>query len=287
MPNLFRRAVIHVGLHKTGTTSLQNVLAAKQEALERQRVHYIPLEQMRHDLTGLLVQTRDDAARQKARRYLDAIDKPILLLSDENLIGGVSDPLSGKVYERAEARIRNIVSLLPGAEVHVFIVLRSPENFFPALYSEYLLHDPYLPFDEFVARMDLQNFSFHQVFGWIGGADLPVHWHFIPLEIELGGGVDVVFDDIVSRTLGEARSALGAFPDTHVRLSLRAEEMELIEAVFRKGGGEMASAAARLLASRPERLGVRPYRPLSTSISERLRTRYMHDLKALKNLGRS
>lgn len=276
----FRRAILHLGLHKTGTTSLQNALAAKREILAGHGVHYIPLEQMRRDLTSLLT-TEDDAARREVRTYLDAIDQPVLLLSDENIIGGVTDPLWGHVYRDAEWRIRSLASLLEGAEIDIFIALRSPETFFPALYSEHLRHGRYVTFADYVSRIGLEAFSYRNVFGWIARARLPVRWHFVPLEAELGGGVEVLFDQIAAHALGEHRSDLGPFPQMHSRPSLKGEEMELVEAAVRHGGTELALTLVKLLSSRDERLGARPYRPIDAALAAELHGRYRLDIAHL------
>ncbi len=99
-----RHVILHLGLHKTGTTSFQSVLAAKRLALQDHGVNYIPIERMRRDLTGLLVR-KDPEAQAQARHYFDGIEQPVLLLSDENVIGGVADPLWGHVYADAEWRV--------------------------------------------------------------------------------------------------------------------------------------------------------------------------------------
>lgn len=276
----FERAILHLGLHKTGTTSIQNVLADRRDVLGRHGVHYIPLEQMRRELSGLLTR-EDDAVRDQAAQYLSGIEQPVLLLSEENIIGGVSDPLWGNVYADAEWRIKSLASLLAGAEIDIFIALRSPPAFFPALYSEHLRHGRYVTFNEFVARIGLEEFSFRNVFSWIARARLPVRWHFVPLESELGGGVDVLFEEIATLAMNDARDELGPFPDTHARPSLRAEEMELVGAAVKHGGAELALTLVKLLSSRNERLGVRPYRPIAPALAEALHNRYKDDIAEL------
>ena len=60
-----KKIILHLGLHKTATTSLQEFLANHNAALLRQSVHYIPLQRMRTDVTHLI------AATDRFRRGID------------------------------------------------------------------------------------------------------------------------------------------------------------------------------------------------------------------------
>lgn len=278
------RVVFHLGLHKTGTTSVQNAFDRARAQLAELGAHYIPLEHARRSLTALLIRPHEKE-RAEARAVFAAMPQRCLLLSDENIIGGLADPLAGQLYPQAEPRIRSLTQILPDAEVHVVIVLRSPQSFFPALYSEYLRHGTFVRFQDYVAGLDLKDFGFRKHFQFAADAGIKAHWHFLPFEADLGGGVPAAYDLLAKLLVGADAPKLGPFPDLRMRASLTAEEMALVADAGEQMGGSMATAVTRLLASRDTRLGTTPFRPMDASLAEELAARYREDVSWLMRIG--
>ena len=67
-----KRLVIHIGLHKTGTTALQQYLAANDAKLRQRNVAYIALDRMRKEVIPLFDQA-EDRNRDAVKRLISEI----------------------------------------------------------------------------------------------------------------------------------------------------------------------------------------------------------------------
>ncbi|MBD3625205.1 MAG: hypothetical protein HUJ24_07465 [Rhodobacteraceae bacterium] len=159
---------LHLGVHKTASTFMQDAFAAGQGALAAQQVAHVPTTEFRRSFTRLLrpgpAGDADVAARQQQgaealAAYLAATGAPRILLSDENLIGTPPEIVeSQRLYPSAGTRLAAFARLLEGHEVEIFVALRHHGQFARSVYGESL-------------RSNLRRFVSPDAFrdGWLAG----------------------------------------------------------------------------------------------------------------------
>lgn len=141
---------LHVGVHKTATTYLQQYLLQNRGTLAREGLAYWPTEDIRAQFKlaweqqvldrysrrgrlGTLI--RGDRALARMREWFD-LDRDVLL-SEENLLGEGSDFFNGSVYPDAGARLTRLAEALPkNRPLEVWLCLRSYPDFLASIYGE-------------------------------------------------------------------------------------------------------------------------------------------------------
>ena len=96
---------------------------------------------MRSDLTPLIAR-RAKPDRAALGRFVDKVRQPVLLLSDENILGSPGDILGGALYPYAENRMRRFCDQFADRRIRLFLTLREPAAFLASMYCEYLRHNP-------------------------------------------------------------------------------------------------------------------------------------------------
>ena len=144
--------ILHLGLHKTATTALQDFLAGETRALVAHGVAYPRLARMRSDLTPLIASAAKPD-RAALGRFVDKVRQPVLLLSDENILGSPGDIVGGTLYPYAENRLRRFCDQFASRRIRLFLTLREPAAFLASMYCEYLRHNPYLGFADYALSL--------------------------------------------------------------------------------------------------------------------------------------
>ncbi len=161
MPD-FPTIALHLGVHKTATTYFQSRLSNSKEALAENRIAYIPLGQLRQSVTAKL--DDDDFSREKMLAAISAyMDCDRLVLSDENLIGGVFKPNNNLIYDGVAQRLKKLLSLLSGFQVEIFITLRSYPEYFISRYTESLRHFKFFSFERYYENIDFESVTWVDV----------------------------------------------------------------------------------------------------------------------------
>lgn len=141
---------LHVGVHKTATTYLQQYLLQNHGTLAQEGLAYWPMEniraqfklawdqqmQDRHSRRKRLgTRIRGDLTLTPMREWFD-LDRNILL-SEENLLGEGSDFFNGSIYPDAKARLTLLAKALPENQLlEVWLCLRSYPDFLASMYGE-------------------------------------------------------------------------------------------------------------------------------------------------------
>ena len=153
---------LHLGVHKTATTYLQSKLNNSTGELTKNGISYIPLGRLRRTVTSQLDET--DFSNQQ---LMDAL-KPYLncqrlILSDENLIGGMFKPKANFIYDDVARRLKKLLSLLDNYSVEIFITLRNYPEYFVSRYTESLRHYDFFSFEQYYDCVDFTTVSWLDV----------------------------------------------------------------------------------------------------------------------------
>lgn len=271
---------LHLGLHKTATTALQEFLQKNSANLLHHDVRFIPLQRMRADVTPLLA-TVDKARRSKLFALLESFPNKRILLSDENILGNPGDIMSGALYPFARNRVETFCEEAGSRPVHLFLTLREPGAFLTSMYCEFIRHNEFLPFEEYIAQFDVDGFSYAQVFRWLKRLPKNARVHVIPFESSLNGGPAVIMRRIVEEVAGpDSRVDFNLFPNKKSRSSFSLEEMELATDIAKRAGARMAQVFINALEARDKRFGDAKFSPLPPSLAEKLQARYAEELAA-------
>ncbi len=281
-----KHIILHLGLHKTATTSLQDFLAGNIPALLRHGVRYIPLQRMRTDITPLFWAI-DKGRRNKLAEFIDAVEQDTLLLSDENMIGVPGELIQGGVYPYARNRVLSFCEDMKDRQITIFLTLREPQWFLTSMYSEYLRHNDFIPFEAFIAALDCTNFSYRKAFGWLEQLPANVRVKAIPFESAHGGGVTRTAGEIINGACGPG-SGIDAsrFPDRKSRSSYSTEEIDLAAEIARRSNPLTSKFFLNILDFRDCRFGSSKFMPLPADVADRMAGTYREDLRFLASLNR-
>lgn len=282
-----REWTVHLGLHKTGTTHFQDILATARSHLAERQIDYVPRDALRS--SGMLNVLRKQGScrhiptmlrRRRLASHMGDLGLAAdhLLVSDENICGAVGDVFSTRPYPRLERNLRALRSLHKG-KLTILIGLRNPATLLPSAYAQMIRFNPGSePFEVLLDRW-LEN---------------PPRWHNFVSRIQ--------------ETLPEAEIATWSFEDYTAdpyrmiedlfspplaieiqvevsRSTLRptSRAVEAIEVIPRRlRGSAYRSEAERLVAlhaSGP------PFDPLNSDQFHALGRSYNDDLAAIRQMG--
>ncbi len=268
------RLCLHIGLHKTATTAIQDFLESQQVQLEGRGVRYISRAQWRSE-------NRPGPAKRLANQVKTGASET-LLLSEENLIGTPREFAEGGVYPESRKRLYALLSQVGNIPVDIIIVFRDPCRFLVSIYCEYVRNNHFMPFAEFIARHDVERFSWRRVFSWLYETPSNVRVHGLPFEQEHGGGVIPVTRTILELACGDANTiSLSSFPKRKSRASYLAEELALAETIAAATDPETSSAFLRMIDHQGRRFGETSYMPFPGTVRQKLNGRYLEELPFL------
>ena len=140
---------VHIGLHRTATTNLQNTLAVVRDQLREHGVDYPTREMLRENRlvdryfkrrSGLSALLPDAYYR---RRLLTDLNKvcgglPTLIFSEEQWVGKVPDILHQPYYPNLNDRITRLIRCIGKKDITLFLSLREYSSIFSSAYSQAL-----------------------------------------------------------------------------------------------------------------------------------------------------
>ncbi|MEM6438372.1 MAG: hypothetical protein AAF763_01570 [Pseudomonadota bacterium] len=163
------KIVLHIGLHRTGTTALQAALASGGARLREKGVWFEPTAQVRPVIAtplgaaakaGPLAGAARRWARASIRRWVRAReDEGVrrLVLSDETMLGLMERSLGpAGIYPDAAARLGLLAEALDGWETQAHAGLRPPAEWYPSVYAFALSRRPQADGFEPVRRAALE-----------------------------------------------------------------------------------------------------------------------------------
>lgn len=139
--------LLHIGVHKTGTTALQGAFASARRELRRQGVVY-PGDQVSHYFASLAALGKRRGWAQGGehfdRRLWDELAEEVRSSSGRVVIS------SEALCEAGDAAARQVVEDLGGPRVRVVVTLRSLEKLLPSTWQQYVKAGKSLAFDSWL-----------------------------------------------------------------------------------------------------------------------------------------
>lgn len=152
------KVLVHLGVHKTATTYIQSRLQNSINLLEKSGVIYVPLAEVRENITERLKQGRKPSTAFLNRH---TTSNKRLLISDENILGSLLPPTSLKLYNNPGERVALLVDWLKGNEIELCLTVRKPSSYLISRYIEYLRHGDYIDFKEYYRKINFNQFSWN------------------------------------------------------------------------------------------------------------------------------
>lgn len=276
-----KKLIIHLGVHKTATTSLQEFLRSNRPVLLRHDVRYFPLDQMRREITPL-IGSAGLHDQQDLRNLISQQPQAATLLSDENILGSANEILHNSLYIHGEQRLSRIARLFGDYEVEAFICVRNPADFISSMYCEFLRHNGFRTFAQYTENFAVADFSYAKLFEWTRRPEHHIKFHIVPFEKEFGGGVA----ELVRRILVSACGSADDFPMQQLaqiqsRPSFTADEVALLETVAERTSGVIAMELGRILDRHGADRKGKKFLGVPADLSARLHERYKAELKTL------
>ena len=135
------RIALHAGVHCTDEDKLLRTLLRNADALRARGVAVPGANRYRGLLAGMLAELGDAAPAPEARAVVldtildDTAGVDRLVLSLDAVLGAARAAFGeGRIYPNAESRLRALSGLFDGDRVELFIGLRNPATFLPALF---------------------------------------------------------------------------------------------------------------------------------------------------------
>lgn len=135
---------VHLGAQKTGSTWLHQLMQANADAHEAVGVRLVDRAEVRARITRPILDRKTRRplrilAAARARRWLAAEGQAAarLVISDENMIGGITEVLrAGALYPSARRRMEALARLLGPRPVALFLGIRPQDRFSSSLTAE-------------------------------------------------------------------------------------------------------------------------------------------------------
>jgi len=177
---------IHIGPHKTGTTSIQNFLENNAELLAKHNLCYISSEQLKWE--GFDWDSEIDSVplidEKNSAVIKDLLSRGIsVIISSEDLVG---NPWIN--FYNQKQIVTQIKSQLGDKDCKIIIVIRNTPDWVESLYKQYLHEGGTLTVDQFSQVLDLTKTNYLKCFIDTWGDEFG-HENLIPLKYEDGNNI--------------------------------------------------------------------------------------------------
>ena len=170
---------VHVGAHKTGTTSIQAALAAAAPQLRWRGVYF---DRSFYQLGKFLAQASPlpeherNRLREETAERLRGRPEPTIIGSSEAFFGDLF-----RAYANIGAVAEDLRAILAGNDVHVVACVRQQDDFVQSVYQQHVKEGGTQSFAAFIQSHDIYAYRWNELLAQYRaafGADaLSVHWY--------------------------------------------------------------------------------------------------------------
>lgn len=141
--------LLHIGPHKTGTTTLQAAFHQSRDALEAQGVHYAG--KRAHSMVAAMAAALDHSLPTFSTASLDRWEE---LLAEIHASTANQVVVSSEFYADASpARVRGIVDNIGRDQVHVVVTLRALTRILPSQWQQYMQNRFVISYSDWLEEM--------------------------------------------------------------------------------------------------------------------------------------
>jgi len=169
-----RKIYIHIGTHKTGTTTIQNVLESNRDSLKKDRIIFLGKYRKLFTEFSEGNKYNDEAyllkVRNELNKDLDLYENETnynFIISNEKLSG---DKNSGYLNSNELAKSLKTITERLNLDVTIIVFIRRQDAFIESLYTQRIYNGETFTFDEYLSRLNqnwfrwdklLDSFAYH------------------------------------------------------------------------------------------------------------------------------
>lgn len=279
----------HLGAHKTATTYMQHKIIANNALLDSNNILFLGQEFITPTLCKALLPgtSMDRSVDLKMFKVIFSGETvtPVhrLVLSDENLPTVLKlIYLFGEFYPHLRKRMKLIKSFFrqyTDVPVKIFFCLRSYDTYLPSAYGEFIRHNPFVPFSEYISKVDI-----HRDVSWP---------HIIDIFSEVFGPENITlwrYEDfkkkeqlVFSELLGMPDIQLKELEESTIRNSASHEAIKRMEELAgTKTPEELRMLLPELVDQFPKDGKNKGFSPFSDEVKQALNNRYLVECEELK-----
>ena len=169
-----KRCHLHLGAHKTATTSFQRFLKVNLEDLQKTQSVDVMLPNIMEEIGAfrVIARARRDAEPKmdvlaKAKEHLNAwfaaAPNKKSVLSHEGLVGQHNLHKDRGLYPGIEKACDMMAALFDGQDLSVAFVIRAQAAYLESTYLQAVHYANYMPFDDYVEGADIATLSWQRV----------------------------------------------------------------------------------------------------------------------------
>lgn len=157
-----KKVFIHIGTHKTGTTTIQHTLSANQYILEGENIIYIPLPKslkLIRESKDLEKDTENAITEEIAHIIKSYESHKKFILSWEGFCGYYKDG-----YESSKFIAKSLSKIFKDYDTYIIIYLRSQDSFIESIYTQEIHVGEMIDFKEFCSIISIyDDFNWHKL----------------------------------------------------------------------------------------------------------------------------
>lgn len=270
---------LHLGVHKTATTYIQTKLRENIPILRNSGINYIPLGELRKKLTKNLHSDKFDENDIYDFLY-PYLNCDRLIISDENILGGVDRPRRGFLYPSVRKKIDKIIKSLDGCDIEIYITIRNFPDYILSRYSESLRHFRFQVFEDYISELDDSTISWVPFLDDIASTGLSkIYVNDFKYVVDGGGYFNKLIGKNIKLDEPEETSSTR-------RSKISLEAYNIAKLYSETYSENSTPKLVNLLDSYPQKKKINPFSPFEKSRIRQLTERYKEDIEYVKSDSR-
>lgn len=280
---------LHLGAHKTASTYIQQKLRHNRQVLIRNNILFLGPKIIKPTLRLAIVSDTHIDHRVDTSIYRNIFSGkspfPVerLILSDENILGFIRYLYEeGEIYPRLRKRMQLIKSFFLNyskVPIKIFFCIRNYNTFIPSSYCEFIWHNPFIPFSEFISKVNINtDISWLSIVGdleAVFGAENITLWKYEDFREKE--------NQIFSAFCGVENIALNNLQKADVRTSVSSAVVKVLDSMHNMAKPEDIRKLVPILQKIfPKGNEYKEFSPFTKKENNSLDKRYQEDCKKLK-----
>ena len=272
--------ILHIGAHKTATTYVQSRMNKSKKILCNAGIEYIGLSELRKNATKKLGNPsfQDSEIVDFIAPYMK---NRVLIISDENILGGNGVSRDGRLYPDCRTRLSQLLSLLEGSNISVYLTIRDYADYLTSRYFESLSHNPFVRFQDYIQSFDLKSYRWPQLVEDVREIAGSAHVYCNSFDY-LINNEHTYFKHWFGRPIRLEK--IDVSPEIR-RAKLSSEEYEIIERFSYVFSATQTPSFVRFLTQQHTNKNTTAFNPFAKQSVAALAAKYTSDINIIKNLS--